>query len=122
MGQADLPAEHAARKLLGDIRSMIESARGQLAQTVNAGLAMLYWSIGRRIRQDILGGQRARYGERVVSTVGEKLAAEYGQGFSEKSLRRMIQFAAVFPDQRIVASLMRQLRWAHFLSLIGGAA
>jgi predicted nuclease of restriction endonuclease-like (RecB) superfamily len=118
MAQTDLSTEQASQKLLIDIRSLIETARAQVAQTVNAGLATLYWTIGRRIRQDILGGKRARYGERIVSTVGAKLAMEYGQGFSEKSLRRMIQFAAVFPDQPIVASLMRQLRWAHFLCLI----
>jgi len=49
---------------------------------------------------------------------GGESSPEYGEGFSEKSLRRMIQFAAVFPDQRIVASLMRQLSWTHFLSFI----
>ena len=27
----------------------------------------------------------------------------------------MIQFAEVFPDEQIVASLMRQLSWSHFL-------
>jgi len=32
---------------------------------------------------------------------GGESSPEYGEGFSEKSLRRMIQFAAVFPDQRI---------------------
>lgn len=30
----------------------------------------------------------------------------------------MIQFAEVFPDEQIVASLMRQLSWTHFLMLI----
>jgi len=30
----------------------------------------------------------------------------------------MIQFAEVFPDREIVASLMRQLTWTHFIELI----
>src|SRR5437868_13016194 len=30
----------------------------------------------------------------------------------------MVQFAEVFPDQQIVASLMRQLSWTHFLEII----
>jgi predicted nuclease of restriction endonuclease-like (RecB) superfamily len=46
------------------------------------------------------------------------LQAEYGRGFSEKSLRRMIQFAEVFPDEQIVASLVRQLSWTHFTVLL----
>lgn len=34
------------------------------------------------------------------------------------NLRRMIQFSEVFPDEEIVASLMRQLSWTHFTVLI----
>jgi hypothetical protein len=30
--------------------------------------------------------------------------AEFGSGFSEKSLRRMIQFAEEFPEEQIVAT------------------
>jgi len=30
----------------------------------------------------------------------------------------MIQFAEVFPDREIVASLMRQLTWTHFIELM----
>ncbi len=43
---------------------------------------------------------------------------DYGKGFSEKSLRRMIQFGETFPDEPIVAALMRQLSWTHFTVLI----
>lgn len=40
--------------LLGDIRRMIEDARSAVATAVNAGLTMLYWHIGKRIREDVL--------------------------------------------------------------------
>ena len=43
---------------------------------------------------------------------------EFGRGFSEKNLHRMVQFAEVFPDWKIVVSLLRQLSWTHFLRLI----
>lgn len=46
------------------------------------------------------------------------LEKEYGKGFSEKSLRHMIRFAEVFPNEQIVSALMRQLSWTHFLSII----
>jgi hypothetical protein len=42
----------------------------------------------------------------------------YGKGFAEKNLRRMVQFAEVFPDGDIVVSLIRQLSWTHFIALI----
>ena len=45
--------------LLTEIRSLILSARRQVAQAANAEITMLYWEIGRRIRQDILEEKRA---------------------------------------------------------------
>jgi hypothetical protein len=37
---------------------------------------------------------------------------------SEKNLRRMMQFAEVFPEEEIVVSLIRQLSWTHFIALL----
>ncbi len=104
--------------LTADIRRLIEAARQQVAQAVNAGLTMLYWQIGTRIRQDILKEKRAEYGAEIVATLGRQLEGEFGRGFGEKNLRRMVQFAEAFPDAEIVAALRRQLGWAHFKSLI----
>jgi predicted nuclease of restriction endonuclease-like (RecB) superfamily len=118
MGPADLPAAPAPRKLLGDIRDLIETARGQVARAVNTGLVSLYWSVGRRIRQDILKEKRAGYGQKIIQTLSVQLAPDYGQGFNHKNLWRMIQFAEVFPEERIVVSLGRQLTWTHFRLLI----
>lgn len=67
-------------RLLGDIRSLIEGARGQVAQAVNAGLVMLYWSIGYRIRREMLGEKRAEYGKQIVETLSKRLVSDYGEG------------------------------------------
>jgi hypothetical protein len=58
----------------------------------------LYWSIGTRIRHEVLKDNRAQYGEQIISAVGRQLSLEYGRGFSEKTLRHMIRFAEAFPD------------------------
>jgi predicted nuclease of restriction endonuclease-like (RecB) superfamily len=79
---------------------------------------MTHWQVGHRIRREILKEKRAGYGEEIVSSLSGQLRAEFGRGYDEKSLRRMIQFAEIFPDETIVASLMRQLSWTHFLELI----
>lgn len=86
------------KQLLGDIRTLIESARGQVAQTVNAGLVLLYWSIGNRIRRDILQQKRAEYGQKIVHALSAQLAVEYGQGFSLRNLFHMVRFVEVYPD------------------------
>lgn len=46
------------------------------------------------------------------------MESEYGRGFGEKNLRRMVQFAEVFPDEAIVVALIRELTWTHFLALL----
>jgi len=107
-----------AAGLLADLRQLIEQARQAAAVAVNAGLTLMYWHIGQRIRTDVLGGQRAGYGEEIVATVSRQLTADYGRSFSAKSLRHMMRFAEVFPSQEIVSTLSRQLAWSHILELI----
>lgn len=100
-----------SRGLLRDVRRLILDARSRVAQTIDAGLTMLYWQVGTRIRRETLKGKRAKYGEKVVAAVAARLEVEFGRGFGEKNLRRMVQFAEEFPDERIVAALLRQLGW-----------
>ncbi len=104
--------------LLRDLRTLIETARGQVARAVNTGLVALYWSVGDRMRREVLGEKRAAYGKRIVATASRELAAEYGAGFSFTRLTRMMQFAERFPDPKIVAPLAQQLTWSHFLLLL----
>lgn len=104
--------------LVHDIRRMINEARESVAVSVNAALTLLYWHIGQRIRQDILKVKRAEYGAEIVVSLSRQLAEEHGRGFSEKNLRRMVQFAEVFPDEQIVVSLIRHLSWTHFVTLL----
>ncbi|HCE6622555.1 TPA: DUF1016 domain-containing protein, partial [Pseudomonas aeruginosa] len=109
--KASIASPAAPSALLGDIRILIEAARKRAASAVNSELSMLYWRIGQRIHTQVLEGRRADYGEEVVSTLAAQLVKEYGGSFSVKNLRRMVQFAAAYPDERIVVSLIRQLSW-----------
>ncbi|MBP9077454.1 MAG: hypothetical protein KBG02_11380 [Haliscomenobacter sp.] len=45
---------------------MIEEARTAVSQTLHVGLTLMYWNIGKRIRQDILENERAEYGASIV--------------------------------------------------------
>ena len=110
------PAMHPG--LLADVRRLIVEARQRLAATVNAELTLLYWRIGQRIRADVLGGERAEYGRRVVAMLSRQLTQEYGKGWGEKQLWHSLRFAETFPDEAIVSTLSRQLAWSHFLEII----
>ncbi len=104
--------------LIGELRQIIDQTRESVATTVNASLTLLYWQVGFRIRTELLQNERAEYGQKIVATVSRKLIADYGKGFTEKNLRRMVQFAEVFHEKEIVVSLIRQLSWTHFIALI----
>ncbi len=104
--------------LVTDLRQIILNARKQVARAVDSGLVMLYWSLGHRIRTDVLNEKRAVYGKEIVSAVGRQLAVEFGAGFGDKNLRHMIRFAEVFPDTSILQSLTAKLSWTHFKSII----
>lgn len=104
--------------LLADLRQLIEQARQAAAVAVNAGLTLLYWRVGQRVRSEVLGDARAGYGQEILPTLSAELMPLYGRGFSARSLWRMVQFAEAFPDEEIVVSLVRQLSWSHIQELL----
>ena len=104
--------------LVRELRAMIAVARGRVARAVNSELVALYWRVGTRLREEVLGEQRAAYGEAVLAEVAKALSAEFGRGFSKRNLHYMVRFASVFSDAEIVHALRSQLSWTHFRELI----
>ncbi len=104
--------------LLAEVRDLVLEARHQTARAVNAGLTLLYWQVGDRIRREILRERRAEYGAEILQTLSAKLEAEFGRGFSKRNLANMVRFAEAFPDRQIVSTPLRELSWPHFLPLI----
>lgn len=105
--------------LLQDLRNIIEQARIRVASNANRELTMMYWHIGERINREVLGNQRAEYGKQIVSTVSTQLQQEFGsRGFDIRNIQRMIQFAGLFPDGKIVSQLATQLSWSHFMEVL----
>jgi predicted nuclease of restriction endonuclease-like (RecB) superfamily len=104
--------------LVADVRALIVSARRAVATTANASLTMLHWQIGTRIRRDVLDHKRADYGKEILPTLSGKLTSEFGRGFSSTSLAAMVQFAELFPDEKIVATLSQHLGWSHFKEIL----
>ena len=114
----DKPTLTSSDELLGELRTLIEVARGRVAQTVNSELVLLYWRVGERLRGEVVGDERAAYGEQVVAEVARALSAEFGRGFSKRNLYYMMRFAELFPEIEIVHALRSQLSWTHFRELI----
>lgn len=74
--------------LLNDLKALIDQARQQVSVTVNAGLTLLYWQVGQRIRKDLLREEdRAAYGKKILATLSQELTQRYGKGFTESALK-----------------------------------
>lgn len=110
---APLPAT-----LVDELRRLIDQSRAAAARSINSELVWLYWQVGRRLREHVVGEGRAAYGEQVVADVAAALSAEYGRGFSKRNLHHMLRFAEVFPDPEIVHALRAQLSWTHLREII----
>jgi len=104
--------------LVNELRALIERTRTRVAQTINSELAWLHWRVGARLRTEVLGDERAAYGEQIVRAVAGALSVDFGRGFSRSNLYYMMKFAEVFPDPEIVHALRGQLSWTHFREII----
>ncbi|EKG2480462.1 DUF1016 family protein [Vibrio vulnificus] len=111
----NLPTTHTL--LVEDISLLVASAKQRAAAAINNEITLLYWQVGNRIRQEVLGGERADYGKQVIATLATELTAQYGKGWSKRNLAQMVKFAEVFTDAHIVQTLSAQLSWSHFVIL-----
>jgi predicted nuclease of restriction endonuclease-like (RecB) superfamily len=50
--------------------------------------------------------------------LAERLTREFGRGFFKPALLHSVRLAEVFPDEKIVSTLWRQLGWSHFREII----
>lgn len=87
-----------APPLFDRIRKILESARANVARTVNSTQVVANWLIGREIvEEEQRGKRRAGYGQQLVAQLSEALTAAYGRGWSVQSLFYMRQFYLSYP-------------------------
>jgi predicted nuclease of restriction endonuclease-like (RecB) superfamily len=96
-------------------RNLIISSRKIVYQAANFAMVETYWKIGEKIVEEQGGVERAKYGDKLIAGLSEKLTAEFGNGFTKRNLHAMRQFYMQFP---IVHALRAQLTWTHYRSLI----
>ena len=104
--------------LVTEIKQLIQSAKQRAVVAVNVKLTLLYWQVGKRIADEVLGGERAEYGKQVMSSLAQQLTLDYGKGWSKRNLAQMVKFSEIFPDFQIVQTLSAQLSWSHFTYLV----
>jgi len=100
------------KPLLEDIKTLLQTARQHLQQTVNTTMVQTYWNIGRLIVEDEQQGkERAEYGKKQLEEIADTLTQEFGKGFDARNLRKMRQFYTTFPKWDSVST---KLSWTHY--------
>lgn len=111
--QTLVKVDDAEEQTLSHIREVLEQARKNVGRVVNFEMVSAYWEIGRQINDAI--GERADYGKQLLKYLSKQLVEEFGKGFTERNLRAMRQFAAVFPIRH---TLRAELGWSHYRLLM----
>lgn len=128
-------------QLFGKISELLSEARKFVAKSVNQTIVLTYFEVGRLIVEDEQKGkERAEYGKAVLKELSNKLAQEFGKGYSVYNLERMRRFYLTYhsklqeleksasevrkSENQKSASLMRKLEspfklsWTHYLQLM----
>ena len=103
-----------------EVRALIQNARRQALQAVNAELVGLYWQVGEYISRKLAS---AEWGDGVVDTLARYLARTQPglKGFTRPNLFRMRQFYDTYVGHEMVSALLRQLPWTHNLIILSQA-
>ncbi len=95
--------------LIGNISSLLESARRTSARAVNTILTATYWEIGRRIIEyEQSGEERAEYGHQLLKNLSYDLTKNFGRGFSADNLESMRLFYLTYSLIEISETVSRK--------------
>ena len=94
-----------SKSYINDIKQILRNAKAKANIAINYSMVEAYWLIGKRIIEEIQQGEkRANYGEKVIINVSKALTAEFGKGYSDRSVRQYRQFYQMFPKLSIQRS------------------
>jgi predicted nuclease of restriction endonuclease-like (RecB) superfamily len=100
------------------VSAIIENRKFRVQAQANREIALMYWEVGVLINSVILDGERAAYGKNILSTLSTKLIEIYGNSFYIENIYRMMRFAKVFVDFKILSIPSTKLSWSHFCEIM----
>lgn len=95
--------------LIGNISSLLESARRTSTRAVNTILTATYWEIGKRIVEyEQSGEERAEYAHQLLKNLSYDLTKNFGRGFSADNLESMRLFYLTYSSIEISETVSRK--------------
>lgn len=99
-----------------EVKSILNTARNNVARQVNNELLSTYWNIGRIIceyEQSV--PDRADYGKQTLKELSKELTKEFGKGFSRANLYNMRLF---YQSYEKIQTVSGKLSWSHYCELL----
>ena len=108
---------------LNSLKDIVKSARPFAYNSINLAQLRQNWFIGQKlVFQEQNGKDRAEYGKHIIKIASKELTAEFGKGFSERSLWKFKQFYLTFKDLQILPTVSAEstplLSWSHYERLL----
>lgn len=112
----NLTEETTIVPVVQEIRSILDTARSNVARQVNSELLNTYWNIGRIICEyEQMMPARADYGKQTLKELSKELTMEFGKGFSRSNLQNMRQLYLTYEKCQ---TLSGKLSWSHYCELL----
>ena len=116
MSEKDLVVTSEMSPILQEIKTILDTARNNVARQVNNELLNTYWNIGRIICEyEQSDSARADYGKQTLRALSKELTKEFGKGFSVSNIQFMRRFYQTYQIQQ-TASV--KLSWSHYCELL----
>jgi predicted nuclease of restriction endonuclease-like (RecB) superfamily len=113
-GQTNSPENS---RLFERVREILDSARSNVARSVNTEMVEAYWRIGEAVvQQEQQGEERADYGKNIIEDLSKRLRAAKLKGFDKSNLWHMRNFYLKFPN--FLDAVRRELSWTHYRILL----
>jgi len=74
MSEVARSSQRAERELLARAAEVIEEGQAAAARQANLALTLTFWRLGRLVGEEVLGSERAAYGEQIVVSLGRQLS------------------------------------------------
>ena len=90
MSDSNLSLELELTSVVQEVKTVLTTARQNVATQVNSELLNTYWNIGRIIcEHEQSDPERAVYGKQTIKELSKALTKEFGKGFSRSNLQNM---------------------------------
>ena len=97
----DLSIAAEMSPILQEIKTVLDTARNNVARQVNNELLNTYWNIGRIICEyEQSNFVRADYGKQTLKALSKELTKEFGRGFSVSNIQFMRRFYQAYQIQQ----------------------